>query len=134
MDWGFTFSELHEQFNWPYPAVIKSPALTRRDSKNSVDKGWGVGRRPSQLGIITKRTSTLNLRESELRNLMNTAKDGDFPELALLVSTMLQDIDNCLAILQHHPQFKSRWENALLSIKESSYPFYAQALKEILSK
>lgn len=150
-DWQTTLSLLHEQFRWPMPTFMPLPD-NRRKSVNSssiANDDRQVTRRTSHSSALapsasrTSITATLppsnhkkvkSRREIELRELLAASIEGDFPELNLLVASMLLDFNHCILILQHYENLIANWTATLLGTKNAHYSKFVDLVTEQLKQ
>lgn len=126
-DWGIVLGELHEQFSWPYLESL--PASTAKWFHSKSDKenlAWH--RRPS-IFIHLQQKKLVSRREEELRyrSLFNVRKfqvaciEGQFPEMGLLLASMLLDIDQIVQFISKQQNLFFKWEGCLLYSKKPIY-------------
>jgi hypothetical protein len=115
---------------------MPSEQLKRRPSNNTLSPlddynqppPWYNGRKSSVVGP----TKVVSRRENELRTLLRACQEGEFPELAALLATLLLDIKAIETVMQETPTLFTPWQDALLSTKNAMYLHLVTKTKEIL--
>ncbi|KAI8901209.1 RIC1-domain-containing protein [Globomyces pollinis-pini] len=128
VNWLETLTKLHDQFSWPYPTelpIVNNPRIDT--SYPSID----ARRRHSQMSVTPSKSSKkeVSRREAELRLFLAACNEGEFPEMGLLLATMLLDVDCCISVLNLYPDLFQLWEAALLSSKHKVYHDYVNLIK-----
>jgi hypothetical protein len=114
-----------------YVNVAKLPTDTskRRVSQtlapNIDTEQWQINRRSS-----TGTKKVVSKRENELRTFLYACLEGNFPELGLILATLVLDFKNAEILLDQHKELFGPWQEALLKTKNHIYLHFLNKLNE----
>jgi hypothetical protein len=74
----------------------------------------------------------MSRRENELRSFLTACSEGNFPELGLLLATLLLDTGSAHTFLTLHRDLFSPWQEALLSTRNGIYLHFLNKNNELL--
>jgi hypothetical protein len=74
----------------------------------------------------------MSRRENELRTFLAACLEGEFPELGLLLATLLLDTSSAHTFLSHNRELFNPWQEALLSTRNGIYLHFLNKNNELL--
>jgi hypothetical protein len=134
-DWKGTLIALHEQFGWSWPAASAVAVLgPRRSSKTrfteeaeaQMEQHRGRNKPIPTKGAAVRKREELRSDRFDFRHLLKACIVGEFPELALLLSTMLLLSSEAHQALSLIPEYSAQW--AVCTSSNSVYSSFVNRL------